>query len=364
MYFPGGAQNPYLRLLYSRCVETGFDPRPLEQYEWLDRAPGSSVFHLHWTRVFQAGMVSEETARIQTGEFLGRIEDFLGRGGHLLWSVHEWLPHDCEFPDVEVELRQRLVELASGVHVLHGSTVDEVAGLYPLDPANTFTVEHPLYTGVYADYLTRSSSRRLLGVTDDEILLLGFGAIRPYKGFDRLVSLVPRIREQTGLPIRVILAGPTFKSIDIKPLRDLVDATPGVSMTDRAVPDEYVQVVFKAADVAVLPYRQVLNSGVLMLALTFGCPSVVPENPVTADTVGSGLVHLFDRESDEDLLRAVIEAIERRGEYGSIPGAFSARFDHIRIAGQFAGEVKARVLPLRSEGDLMALSAGTMISIS
>jgi len=227
--------------------------------------------------------------------------------------------------------------------VLHGSTVDELAVLYPLDPARTFTVEHPLYSGIYADYISRASARRQLGVADDEVLLVGFGAIRPYKGFDRLVSLVPRIREQTGLPIRVILAGPTLKSIDIGPLRDLVAATPGVSMTDRAIPDEYVQVVFKAADVVVLPYRQVLNSGVLMLSLTFGCPSVAPENPVTVDTVSSGLVHLFDRESDEDLLRAVIEAIERRGQRGLGSGGFADRYDHGIIAGQFARELKIRI---------------------
>ena len=113
-----------------------------------------------------------------------------------------------------------------------------------------------------------------------------------------------------------MLAGPTFKSIDIGPLRDLVAATDGVSMTDRAVPDEYVQVLFRAADVVVLPYRQVLNSGVLMLALTFGCPSVAPENPVTLDAVGSGLVHVFDRESDEGLVDAVVAAIDRRDQRG------------------------------------------------
>jgi len=342
-YFPAGVQNPYLRLLYARIPEEGFDANPLGRYELLDRLPESSVFHLHWTRVFQVGTASEAEAVRQTKAYLGRIEDFLGRGGNLLWSVHEWLPHDCEFPGVEVELRKRLVELATGVHVLHGSTVEEVSGLYPLDPARTFTVEHPLYAGVYADYVSRESARRLIGVADDEILLLGFGAIRPYKGFDRLVRLVPRLREQTGLPIRVVLAGPTLKSIDINPLRDLVEATPGVSMTDRAVPDEFVHVVFKAADVAVLPYRQVLNSGVLMLALTFGCPSVAPDNPVTRDTVGSGLVHLFDRESDEDLLRAVTEAIDRRGERGSLPDEFEERFGHAAIAGQFARELKSRI---------------------
>jgi hypothetical protein len=80
-----------------------------------------------------------------------------------------------------------------------------------------------------------------------------------------------------------------------------------------------------------------------MLALTFGCPSVAPENPVTRDTLGSGLVHLFDRESDEDLGRAVVEAIARRGERGLVPGEFRERYDHHAIAGQFATELSTRM---------------------
>ena len=67
----------------------------------------------------------------------------------------------------------------------------EVEGLYPLVPERTFVVEHPLYSGVYPDYVSRAAARRMLGVDDDEVVLLGFGAIRPYKGFDRLVRAVP-----------------------------------------------------------------------------------------------------------------------------------------------------------------------------
>lgn len=341
-YFPGGIQNPYLRLLYSRLAEAGFDARPLPGFPLLDAAAGDGAFHLHWTRVFQVGVGSPREARDQSDAHLRRVEGFVERGGQLLWSVHEVLPHDCPYPEVEIELRRRLVELASGVHVLHASTSAETAAHYPLDPAKTFVVEHPLYTNVYPDYVTREAARRLLGVADDEVVLLGFGAIRPYKGFDRLVEAVPRLRAESGLPIRVMMAGPTYKSIDNAHLIELVEATEGVSLVDAAVPDEYVQVLFRAADVAVLPYRQVLNSGVLMLALTFGCPSVAPENPVTVDTNPSGLVHLFEPASDEDLHRAVLEAVARRGDRVVSP-EYAARYDHVAIAGQFAREIDARL---------------------
>jgi len=65
-YFPGGLQNPYLRLLYAGLPEAGFDAAPLGQYESLDQMPGSSVFHLHWTRVFQVGTASAAEATAQT----------------------------------------------------------------------------------------------------------------------------------------------------------------------------------------------------------------------------------------------------------------------------------------------------------
>ena len=342
-YFPGGVQNPYLRLLYAGLPEVGFEARPLARFELLDRVAGDGVFHLHWTRVFQVGAGSEAEARLQSEAYLRRIEDFVGRGGTLVWSVHEALPHDCEYPEVERELRGRLGELASVVHVLHASTPGEVEGLYRLDGSKVVVVEHPLYGGVYDDFVSRGAARALLGVGDDEVLLVGFGAIRPYKGFDRLVRALPGLGERTGLGVRAIIAGPTFKSIDLSDLQALVDATDGASMIDGAVPDEYVQVLFRAADVVVLPYRQVLNSGVLMLALTFGCPAVAPENPVTLDAVGSGLVHLFDRESDEDLMRAVIEAIHRRHQRDGLPDAYLERFGQAGVARRFAEEMNARL---------------------
>jgi glycosyltransferase involved in cell wall biosynthesis len=343
-YFPGGTQNPYLRLLYARCPEVGFDARPLGSLDHLYRLPADSAFHLHWTRIAQLGATTEEQARERTAEFLAPIESFVERGGTFLWSIHEPLPHDCPFPNVEIELRERLIELAHGVHVLHARTVEEVEPYYTIDPDKLFVVDHPLYDGIYESYLSRQAARSLVGLEDDEVLLLAFGAIRPYKGFARLVRLLPRLIEETGLRLRVMVAGPTMASIDNSELLDAVEVTAGTSITDRPIPDEYVQVMFKSADVVVLPYHQVLNSGVLMLGLTFGCRSVAPDNSVTRDTLNSELVHLFDRTSDEDLFRAVKEALAARGDQGALPATFRDRYDASAVAGQFAAHLERLIV--------------------
>jgi len=343
-YFPGGTQNPYLRLLYARCPEVGFDARPLGSLDHLYRLPADSAFHLHWTRIAQLGAITEEQARERTAEFIAPIESFVERGGTFLWSIHEPLPHDCPFPNVEIELRRRLIEIAHGVHVLHARTVEEVEPYYTIDPAKLFVVDHPLYQGIYEEYMTREAARKLIGLDDDEVMLLAFGAIRPYKGFDRLVRLLPKLKADTGLRLRVMVAGPTMGAIDNSELFEAVEVTEGASITASPIPDEHVQVMFKSADVVVLPYRQVLNSGVLMLGLTFGCRSVAPDNSVTRDALDSGLVHLFERSSEEDLFRAIKEAIAARGDQGELPAPFRNRYDATVIAGQFAAHLERLIV--------------------
>jgi glycosyltransferase involved in cell wall biosynthesis len=345
-YFPGGTQNPYLRMLYARLPEEGYDPRPLARFDHINRLPPASVFHLHWTRIAQLGAETIDDAQAKSDDFLDTIAAFVERGGTFVWSVHEALPHDCPFPEVEQDLRQHLADLAHGVHVLHRSTIDEVAPYYTLPEDKVFVVEHPLYTGIYETYLTRAAARRLIGLGDDEVMILGFGAIRPYKGFDRLVRVLPRLRKETGRDVRVVVAGPTMQSIDNSELEDLVADTEGASITGDPIPDEYVQVMFKSADIVALPYRQVLNSGVLMLGLTFGCSSIAPDNAVTRDTLDSGLVRLFDRTDEEDLYRVLVEAVDDASPATRrLPEAFADRYDPATIAGDFAAALHRIVAP-------------------
>jgi glycosyltransferase involved in cell wall biosynthesis len=347
-YYPAGNWNAYMRLLYARAPEFGFAPRPLDRIERVDDLPPTSVLHLHWTRSAQVGAGTVAEARAKTSAFIDPIERFVARGGVFVWTIHEELPHDCRFPEVEVALRRRLAGLAHGIHVLHQSTGEAVAGLYPLDPAKVFVVEHPLYTGAYEDVTGRDAARALLDIPDHAILLLGFGAIRPYKGFDRVVGLLPRLREQTGQDVRVMVAGRTLATDDNSELRQLVSSTAGASMTEDGPPESAVSVLFRAADLVVLPYREFLNSGVLLLGLSFGVPVVVPRTAVSADLEHSGLVRLFDAPDDDDLARVLLEAVgDRRSVPGRLLAEVSERHDPNRIAGRFAERVREIVTIVR-----------------
>ena len=337
-YWPGGRQNPYLKLLYSAVPEVGFTAQPLVRFSDIDELAPDSVFHLHWTRGAQLGADDREDAEAMTADYLRPIEEFVARGGTLLWSVHEETPHETEFVDVEVRLRSRLAELATGIHLLHPSTAEAVSGLYSLPAEKVFVVEHPLYTGYYPNYVSRTAARKRLGIDDDTALVLGFGAIRPYKGFDRLMDAAPQLADRIGRNVHVIVAGPTMQHANTDQLERKADAMKNVTLSVGPVPEGDVQLLFTAADVVALPYRRVMNSGVLMLGLTFGRACVAPRNPITESAAESGLVELFSASSEAALLVALVDAL-RADHRDELPEEFNRRYDPARIAGEFAGHL-------------------------
>ena len=87
---------------------------------------------------------------------------------------------------------------------------------------------------------------------------------------------------------------------------------PFVSLHARRIPPEEMPVFLRASDVAVLPYLQSLNSGVLMLALTFGLPVVAPEAGGIGETVNPQIARTFAPDDDDGLLEAMIAADELR----------------------------------------------------
>ena len=125
---------------------------------------------------------------------------------------------------------------------------------------------------------------------------------------------------------------------DITDLENRAADRNDITLSVGPVPVSEVQLLFHAADVVALPYRKVMNSGVLMLGLTFGRPCVAPRNPITEAIAASGLVELFDPASDADLVAALRRALtaDRPDE---LPEDIVRRYDPHVVAGQFAGHL-------------------------
>ncbi len=129
--------------------------------------------------------------------------------------------------------------------------------------------------------LTPAEARTRLGLAADERVVLCFGQIAPYKGLEYLLPALEHLAER-GLPVRLLIAGKVKRGHEDY-WRDLERRASDtrlrhlVSTYVRFVPDDEVEVFFKAADAVVLPYTNIFQSGVPFLAYAYGVPVVATD---------------------------------------------------------------------------------------
>jgi D-inositol-3-phosphate glycosyltransferase len=128
--------------------------------------------------------------------------------------------------------------------------------------------------------LSRAEAKGRLGLTNDDKAMLFFGNIAPYKGLEYLVKALPELlKKDRSYRLLIVgsLKGPANYWNGIREtIRDL-HLGDRVIETIEYVPDETTEIYFKAADVLVLPYTHIFQSGVLFLGYSFGLPVIAAD---------------------------------------------------------------------------------------
>jgi len=142
-------------------------------------------------------------------------------------------------------------------------------------------IRHPVNNAFPDTNLTPSEAKRQLGLQENEKAVLFFGRIRPYKGIEHLLSAFHLLAANQSA-YRLIIAGEPKKGSE--EYRNEIEQTAKTEFTPgqillkiQFIPDEEMELYLKAADVLVLPYKKIFQSGVLFLAYSFGLPVVATD---------------------------------------------------------------------------------------
>jgi len=143
--------------------------------------------------------------------------------------------------------------------------------------------------------------------------------LRPYKGLDVLLEA---FRELEGAELWIV--GRPWMSAE--PLRDAARRARGtVRFVERFVSDPEVPAYMRRADVVVLPYREIDQSGVLYTALAFGKAMVLSEVGGFAEVGRAhGAAHLVPPGDPAALRDALAELLERPEERAALERAAAA----------------------------------------
>lgn len=307
--------NPYGELLAEALraqgveVVLGDGPRrfpvlPLV-FAWL-RAGRPEVLHLHWTHRYLARRpLGRAVARVRTSLELRLLRRV---GVRIVWTIHNVGVHDGRRDDEE-RLAHAAIAATSDAIICHCDAARRLAadafGLDAATKARMHVIAHGNYAGVYPDTFGREMAREALGLASGDLVFLFLGRIRRYKGVEDLIDAFGAIRRDD---LRLVVAGRLDQPGLRRSLQLRADQDPRVMLVPGQVPDDRMQVFLRAADVLVLPYRDVLTSGSAILGMTFGLPVIAPRIGCLPETL-EGCSILYDADQPSGLPDALGQAI-------------------------------------------------------
>lgn len=273
---------------------------------WL-RRHRPRVVHLHWTHQYLGG-ADVTPGRLRRARFLGQLRLLHWLGVRLVWTVHNLGSHEGDRSPAEMAVHRLLFELCDAVICHCEAAAGSVAEAYELDPElrrRLHVIPHGNYIDVYPNTLSRAEARSRLGLPEGARVLLFIGAVRAYKGIEELLAAFRTLDEPNA---RLVVAGSPRRPSDAARVVAAA-ADPRVTVRLEFIPEEDIQVLLNAADAVVLPFRDVLTSGSMALAMSFGKAVVAPRLGCLPDTLPADGGVLYDPNEPNGLANALRTAL-------------------------------------------------------
>jgi glycosyltransferase involved in cell wall biosynthesis len=205
----------------------------------------------------------------------------LPRARPVVLTAHDVLPREPRRGQLAAQRRLYRQVDAIVVHSEHGRA--RLVDVLGIDERKVTVIPH----GAFTHLLDVPGERPLpapLAAVDGPVVLF-FGLLRPYKGLDVLLDAW-RAAGDLGAELGSV----GMPRMDVGALR--AGAPPNVRWISRFVTDDEVAAYFRRADLVVLPYREIDQSGVLFTAMAFGAPLLLSAVGGFAEVAADGAAAL------------------------------------------------------------------------
>jgi beta-1,4-mannosyltransferase len=297
-------RNPYNALLYTHLRDHGVETFEIDRLA--DPGLQPSILHLHWPE-----------ARLQAPRFVGaakqlaaqhlQIRSAKRRGIKVVWTAHNLGSHEAAYPGLEALFWRLFIPQVDAFISLSHFAEERALARYPdLARKKRFVIPHGHYREVYPNHISREEARRKLGLPDDAFVLAFVGLIRSYKNVPHLLQTFSKVQDPA---IRLLVGGKVEGFESANRLRSIAAADARIRFNAGFVSEDAMQNYLNAADLVVLPFREILNSGSALLALSFDRPVLVPARGSVTElrkSVGERWVRTYDGELTASILEEAI----------------------------------------------------------
>ena len=319
-------QDPYQRSLVSNLLRLGFDVRYGSIKQYFSVIEGSlfynlikhfevGIIHLHWQHPFLLGK-SKWATIVKSLMFIMQIVCIKMVGVRLVWTVHNIKNHENLHKELELFFTSKIARFANKIIVHCNTSKTEIIRLFNVPECKIAVIPHGNFIDTFENKVSRGDARTRLSLLSTDFIFLSLGLIRPYKG---IMELIESFRTLKIDSIKLIIVGEAHDRQFERAIQDKVIGVPNVQLVLQFIRDDEIQLYMNAADVIVLAYRDILNSGGIFAAMSFGKPIIAPSIgciPEVLNSSGSFLYEPSEQDGLSDAMRRAIASKKKLQEMG------------------------------------------------
>lgn len=301
-------RGPYNVLLYGNMQELGATVEEFSAWRILSRR--YDIVHLHWPEYCVNGR-GALAALFWSCALFGAMCWVRIHGGRIVWTVHNLQSHLQQHPTIERYFWRMFTALLNAYISLTETGAERASHQYPsLRTKPGFVIPHGNIRDAYPGVeISREQARLRLGIAQSARVVGFFGSVERYKGVVELVETFSALQDSRAV---LVVAGKCWlEPQEVKRIEDVAARDRRVILHLEHVPDAEVTSFIRAADLVVLPFREILNSGSAVLALSLDRPVLVPAKGSMAELqqfAGAGWVRLYSGELAPETLHHCLDA--------------------------------------------------------
>jgi len=194
-------------------------------------------------------------------------------------------------------IRNKMYSLAHILVVHNTTSYKEISGVINTkDKEKLRIIPH----GNYVDFVNNENEvnyfRNVISFDPAYKYLLFFGQIKKVKGLEVLLRAVPLLSQD----YKIIIAGRPHRD-DFAYYENIINE---LNIADRVIKiirfitDDERDYLFKRCDALILPYRKIFQSGVLLLAMSYGLPVIASDLPANKEVIVDGENGILFKDGD------------------------------------------------------------------
>ena len=255
-------------------------------------------------------------------------------------SIHDILPFNEKKYDMP--FYRKIYGLCDQIIVQAEENIKRFNEIFPEDSRKVSFIPHGHFLD-FADNKDQSESRRYLNIPDNKTVFLFFGQIKKVKGLGILLEAFGRLATSRD-DIFLVVAGSVWKD-DFSPYQEIIDKyelnDKQLKADVRFIPDEEIGYYYSSCDIAVLPYLDVYQSGVIQLAYAYGKPVVATSISAFTEIVEEGKTGYLCKPNDvTSLANALKRSLDEVHKFGKMGiegrGKIAKRYSWTNIASKIS----------------------------